>query len=67
LHGIKKVDFRVQRKVAHNNLQQGKTDHSYWPYLGDGKKNMGGFGAENIMEYGLSIRPPKAIAIKAAV
>lgn len=40
----------VQRKVAHNYLQHGKADHSYFPYIGDGKKNMGDFWTEDVVE-----------------
>jgi DNA modification methylase len=50
LNGIKKVDFRVQRKIGHNNLQHGKADHSYFPYIGDGTKNMGDFWTEDVVE-----------------
>ena len=50
LNGIKKVDFRVQRKIGHNNLQHGKADHSYFPYIGDGKKNMGDVWTEDVVE-----------------
>ena len=50
LHGIKKVDFMVQRKVGHNNLQHDKADYSYFPYIGDGKKNMGDFWTEDVVE-----------------
>ena len=27
---------KVMRKVGHNNLRYGKTDHSYFPYISDG-------------------------------
>jgi DNA modification methylase len=50
LHGIEKVDFMVQRKVGRNNLQQGKPDPAYFPYLGDEKKNLGDFWTEDVVE-----------------
>ena len=40
----------VQGKIGHNNLQHGKADHSYFPYIGDGKKNMGDFWTEDVVE-----------------
>jgi site-specific DNA-methyltransferase (adenine-specific) len=43
LHNKKQPDFSVQRKVGHNNLKDGKQDYSYYPYIGDGKKNMGDY------------------------
>ena len=47
---IKKLDFAIQRNVAYKNIQQGKTDRSYFPYTGDGKKNMGYFWMGDVLE-----------------
>ena len=51
LHGKKKPEFSVQRKIAHNNLRHGKKkDYSYYPYIGDGTRNMGDYWSEDIVE-----------------
>ncbi len=50
LHGHRKRKLQIQRKVGHNNLKQGKSDYSYYPYLGDGTRDMGDFWSENIVE-----------------
>jgi len=51
LHGKRKRDFIVQRKIGHNNLRdEGKKDYSYYPYIGDGTRNMGDFWTDDIVE-----------------
>ena len=50
LHKPRKRQFQVQRKIGHNNLKQGKKDYSYFPYIGDGTRNMGDFWNDDIVE-----------------
>jgi site-specific DNA-methyltransferase (adenine-specific) len=50
LHAKNDRPFQVQRKVGHNNLKDGKSDYSYYPYIGDGTRNMGDFWNEDIVE-----------------
>ena len=44
------MDFLVQRKVGQGDAQPGKAAYSYYPYIGDGTRNMGDFWNEDIVE-----------------
>ena len=43
LHNKKQPEFSVQRRVGHNHVAHNKKDYSYYPYIGDGRKNMGDY------------------------
>ncbi len=40
---------KVMRKMGHNNLMYDKTDHSYHPYISDGKKGLTDFWTEDVV------------------
>lgn len=50
LHGDNVRKFEVQRKIGHNNLKNGGSEISYFPYIGDSTKNMGDVWNNDMVE-----------------
>ena len=41
---------KIMPKIGHNNLRHSKSDHSYFPYISDGKKGLTDFWSEDLVE-----------------